>query len=210
MFDLEQSIAGWREQMSSAGIKAPVPLEELEVHLHEEMDRQVKAGLDEQAAFNSAVQKIGQARALKTEFKRAGIPVEMRFVQLVGLACGAIAGLFSLWILLVLLTFHEANLVERVVGLAAAASIVLAWRFGHTFLPVINRRLIRMAVQAACCLASVGGMVLFIEFIPRFLGQIPAGQLLVSSLWAWTAVAILGGMAYGLEKAVRKTNEHYV
>ena len=30
MFDLEQAIAGWRRQMQAAGIKTPVPLEELE------------------------------------------------------------------------------------------------------------------------------------------------------------------------------------
>ena len=37
MFSLEKSIAGWREQMLAAGIKAPVPLEELEIHLREEI-----------------------------------------------------------------------------------------------------------------------------------------------------------------------------
>lgn len=35
MFDLEQSIAEWRRQMLAAGIKTPVPLEDLEIHLRE-------------------------------------------------------------------------------------------------------------------------------------------------------------------------------
>ena len=210
MFDLEKSIADWRQQMLAAGIKTPVPLEELESHLREEIEQQMKSGLGGLEAFNSAVQKIGQARALKLEFKKAGIPVEMRFVQLAGIACAAVAGLFSLWILLVLLTVHEANLAERILGLAAVTSIILSWRCGHGYLPAISRRRVRAAIEAVCCLASVGGMILFIKVIPHFLGQIPVGQMLVSFLWVWTAMAILAGTVYGLEKTARKTNEQYV
>jgi hypothetical protein len=70
MFDLEQSIVEWRKQMLAAGIKTPVPLEELEIHLREEIERQMESGLNEQEIFNSAVQKIGQAKPLKTEFKK--------------------------------------------------------------------------------------------------------------------------------------------
>ena len=51
MFDLEQSIAEWRQQMLAAGIKTPVPLEELEIHLREEIERQMKSGLNEQTGF---------------------------------------------------------------------------------------------------------------------------------------------------------------
>jgi len=166
--------------------------------------------LSEPAAFNSAVQKVGQGHALKLEFKKAGIPVEMRFVQLIGIACGAVAGLFSLWILLVLFTVHEANLAERMLGLAGIASIILSWRYGHGFLPAISSRLIRVVIESACCLASASGMMLFINFIPQLIGQIPVWQVLVSTLWIWTAAAILGGMALGFEKAASKTNERYV
>src|SRR5580704_4995444 len=72
MFDLEQTIAEWRRQMLAAGIKAPVPLEELELHLREEIAQQIKSGWSEQAACNVAVQKIGQPGLLKREFRMAG------------------------------------------------------------------------------------------------------------------------------------------
>ncbi len=72
MFDLEASIADWRKQMLAAGIQAPVPLEELEIHLREEVERQGKLGLHESEAFHSAAQKIGQPESLKIEFKRNG------------------------------------------------------------------------------------------------------------------------------------------
>jgi hypothetical protein len=72
MFDLEKAIADWRRQMLAAGIKTPVPLEELEIHLREEISRQTRSGLSEPEAFNSAVKKIGQPALLKTEFSKAG------------------------------------------------------------------------------------------------------------------------------------------
>jgi hypothetical protein len=71
MFNLEQSIAEWRTQMLAAGIKTPVPLEELEIHLREDIDRQMKSGLNEQKAFEISVQTIGQPKSLNNEFKKS-------------------------------------------------------------------------------------------------------------------------------------------
>ena len=71
MFDLEQAIADWRQQMLAAGIKTPVPLEELEIHLREEIERQMQSGTNEQRAFEMAALQIGQADVLKTEFVKA-------------------------------------------------------------------------------------------------------------------------------------------
>jgi hypothetical protein len=68
MFDLEQSIADWRKQMLPAGIKAPVPLDELESHLREEIERQIQSGASDQEAFQRTVLQIGQAKELKAEF----------------------------------------------------------------------------------------------------------------------------------------------
>ena len=70
MFNLEQAIAEWRRQMLAAGIKTPVPLEELEIHLREEIERQVQSGTEAQSALEAAVQKIGRAGVLKNEFQK--------------------------------------------------------------------------------------------------------------------------------------------
>ena len=70
MFDLEQSINEWRRQMLAAGVKTPVPLEELEGHLREEIERLMESGLDEQSAFDTAVKNLGPAQALRDEFKK--------------------------------------------------------------------------------------------------------------------------------------------
>jgi hypothetical protein len=71
MFNLEQSIADWRRQMLGAGIKTPVPLEELEIHLREEIEQQMKSGLNEQKAFEISIQQIGQPKTLNSEFKKS-------------------------------------------------------------------------------------------------------------------------------------------
>ncbi len=71
MSKLEQQIAGWREQMLSAGIQTPVPLEELEIHLREEIGRRVNSGADEQRAFEISVQQMGRPELLNREFNKS-------------------------------------------------------------------------------------------------------------------------------------------
>ncbi len=56
--------------MLAAGVKTPVPLEELESHLREEIEQQMKAGLNVQQAFEIAVREIGKPGMLKREFKK--------------------------------------------------------------------------------------------------------------------------------------------
>ena len=70
MFNLEQAIAGWRRQMLAAGIKTPTPLEELESHLREAIEQQMKSGIHAQQAFEAAGGQIGRAGALNNEFKK--------------------------------------------------------------------------------------------------------------------------------------------
>jgi hypothetical protein len=70
MFNLDQAISEWRRQMAVGGLKMPDVLNELESHLREDLEGQVRSGLNEQEAFNAAVQRIGQSKALKKEFRK--------------------------------------------------------------------------------------------------------------------------------------------
>jgi hypothetical protein len=81
MFNLEIAIAEWRQQMLVAGIKTPVPLEELESHLREEIGQQLKSGVNEQMAFEIAAQQIGQASALKKEFNKAHPTMKTKYIS---------------------------------------------------------------------------------------------------------------------------------
>ncbi|MGA9778775.1 MAG: hypothetical protein WBS33_10950 [Verrucomicrobiia bacterium] len=91
MFDLEQSIADWRRQMFAAGIKTPVPLDELENHLREEIERQMKSGLGAQQAFATAAERIGQANMLKKEFKK----VERKHMKRVLIISAGVIGVLA-------------------------------------------------------------------------------------------------------------------
>jgi hypothetical protein len=215
MFNLEQSIAGWRKQMLAAGIKTPALLEELESHLREEFERQTKMSLDGREAFDFAVQKIGRARVLKREFTKIVLPLETRFVKLASIACGFTAGAFLLWITYNLLVIHEANLAERIMGFTAVALAILTWRYGGRLLPAIPHLRLRTAMGLLSCLASVGGIMLFINSVPHLLNvpagtDLPVGRLLMVFVWVWTAAVMLAAIAYRLEDAAHKNNEQYV
>ena len=58
--------------MAASGIKSSEVLDELESHLREEVELQIRAGFDAQQAFEAAVQKIGQTNTLTAEFKKVG------------------------------------------------------------------------------------------------------------------------------------------
>lgn len=71
MFQLEDSIADWRQQMLAAGVKSPVPLDELESHLRDDVEEQERSGLSTQQAFEAAVHRMGQAGEIRSEFETA-------------------------------------------------------------------------------------------------------------------------------------------
>jgi hypothetical protein len=73
VFNLEQTITEWRRQMLAVGIKAPVPLDELESHLRDDMEQSERSGLDPKQAFEAAVGRMGQAAMLQNEFKKVNI-----------------------------------------------------------------------------------------------------------------------------------------
>ena len=126
MFHLEQSIAVWRRQMLAAGIKAPVPLDELESHLRDEIEREMKSGLslDEPEAFSFAIQKIGKADALKTEFTKIDETKHARKRKLMKFFAPALAFLCLLWCSYLLVTI-EMSATERISGFVTVVLSVL-------------------------------------------------------------------------------------
>jgi hypothetical protein len=207
MFNLEEKIADWRNQMLSAGIKTPVPLEELESHLRDEIGRQVQSGLSAQQAFGIAARKIGQVSELKREFQKVGAPMEMqKIIKLAGVICVAIA-LFCP--LAVLLQFSFARGFSWMTMFALAvlaitvATIVLSWRYNHMLLPVIRNQPLRRSIGIACYV----GCLLWIRFVVfHFPGGLHGDIVLPLFIFGaeWTVMAILGGVGYGLEKAATR------
>ena len=206
MFDLEQSIADWRRQMLAAGIKTPVPLEELEIHLREEVERQMKSGLDEAEAFKASVQKIGQAHMIRDEFKKVETTKKDRKWELAQILLLAFSSLFPL-VVGRQVFYSEMTPGQKISGLAAAVVFsLLAWggRLGCGIFPVIRARRIRSAVTNSCCvLMMLWWIVLFNIILPRH--DFAAGQLLVTILWGFiTPAGAVIGLALGIGNAARK------
>jgi hypothetical protein len=85
MFDLNQAIAEWRNQMSASGIKTSEVLDELESHLRDDVDQQLRAGLNAEQVFGTSVRQIGQAEMLKAEFNKNNHPKLMKRIALISL-----------------------------------------------------------------------------------------------------------------------------
>jgi hypothetical protein len=73
MVDLERSFADWRWQMLAAGLRTPELVEELELHLREEVEQQMRFGADPLEAFAAAVARMGSPVVLQREFRKIGL-----------------------------------------------------------------------------------------------------------------------------------------
>jgi hypothetical protein len=124
MFDLNEALAAWRRQMAAGGITSAEVLDELEGHLRDDVEEQVRAGADAEAAFDSAVRRIGPAAALTKEFAKAARPKaawHRHFWRTFYYSCAAVAILADLWTLISV----ELSAPERAIGACAVAG--LAW-----------------------------------------------------------------------------------
>ena len=85
--------------MLAAGIKSPVPMEELESHLREEVERQMRSGVEAQPAFEAAIQKIGRTDVLKSEFLKVHLLAakKMRIKVITGGGLTFFVGFILLW-----------------------------------------------------------------------------------------------------------------
>ena len=209
MFNLEQAIAKWRLQMLAAGIKKPVPLEELESHLREEIERQMKSGQSEAEAFQAAVQKIGPAHTVQNEFEKVEATEEEREWKAGQIWSGAILGLLQLIVVGFVLFNSEMTFGQRMSGLAAMAVsflfVVAVGRFSCRFFPVIRARRTRTAVVF---ISGVGPVIIWFGIFARFflLGhEFPFGQWLATVIWAsGPPLGAFLGLIWGAETAVRK------
>jgi hypothetical protein len=211
MFDLERSIADWRKQMLTAGIKTPVPLEELEIHLRDEIGRLVKSGLDEQKAFDAAVQKMGPVQAIRNEFEKAGGAPRARiwmlyeifmlaFALLIPILAGAQAFYLKDG------RFSEMTTGQQMSSVAAAATLsflALGMRWIYGRFPVVQTKRISEAVLVSVVvwmLALVASDAMGI--MPRY--DFSEGLKGVVSLWEIAPFGIMVGWSLGFANAARK------
>jgi hypothetical protein len=211
MFDLEQSIAGWRRQMLAAGIKTPVPLEELESHLRDEIERQAESGLNAAEAFPAAVHKIGAAQGIQSEFRKVEAIKEDRQWQLVQIMLVVFTGLSPILCASAAFSKHgvasEMTPGQLISILATATSLpLLAWggRLSYRLFPVIQTKRAREAIHLAYLLPVIFWWIGFLRLIlPRY--DFTVGQLMVTLFWAlFPTMGVCIGLLWGIEAAARK------
>lgn len=197
--------------MTSSGIHAPEVLDELESHLRDDVEKQVQSGSDAQQAFEVAVQRIGQADALKAEFKKAGGAKETREQKLARLLL-CMAGLSYCWVLLMgtnTLLKVEMNLTARLLGLAAVAMSVMtifSGRYSYRFLPVLPDKRVRTAIQIVCFLPAMVWLPVYAYVVlPRWdFNDFNVGQLLAATLWTLTVLPVAVSLWKGLDEAASR------
>jgi hypothetical protein len=211
MFYLEQSIAEWRKQMLAAGIKTPVPLEELEIHVREEIEQQMKSGLNETTAFHLAVQKIGKANMIQSEFQKVSTPADVRKWKIRQIALMLAASVFPLWVggmmLFKIGNFSHLNPPERMSGLAALAVYsLLGWsgRLNCRFFPAIRSKQSRDFLAGVFLVPVMLWWIVFFRIIvPRY--DFTSGQLVAAFLWGFvTPMGLSMGLIWGMEAAAQK------
>jgi len=194
MFDLEQAIADWRQQMLAAGIKSPAPLEELEIHLREEIEQQMFSGANKQGAFENAVARIGRTNSLQQEFQKINnFSKAEKQRRAAAIISTLILGCYAVFFSGLLLKF-DLTINERLLGFAAVAamllSVFIAWRILPRFFPVITNKTVQSAIGL---IGGISGMVWFFVFVYLVLPRcnFTPGQLVVALFWALIPVITL-------------------
>jgi hypothetical protein len=116
MFNLENAIKGWRRQLAESGITSAEILDELEGHLRDEVEEQMRSGETPENAFKSAITQVGHSRELGREFSKLAPPAAQR-PKYLRVFCFLSAALIAI------------NAAPLIQGLAASASISRAIAF---------------------------------------------------------------------------------
>jgi len=163
MFNVEQSIGEWRRKMIASGIQTPVPLEELEGHLREDVGRQMQLGVDAEQAFHKAVAGIGSGENLEQEFAKVQGLEKMRTREALR-RWSVIAGTAFVYAVLATVWFIGARQrtieitgIEIALAVGAMVPMIgLGWmgRSLAKFLPVSNRGVIFVAAFGVILLGA--------------------------------------------------------
>jgi Na+/proline symporter len=200
MFNLEQSIAEWRQHMLAAGIKSPVPLEELESHLREEIELQMKSGIQAQTAFLNATGKIGRGEHLREQFKQAYKMDKSKQRKFIGYFYSSLLILYVLATTYAM-TRNDLAVSDWYLGMAAQVTLLLlsllCWRQMPARFPTIKNRVLQSMVGLIGGISGAAWFLAFAYFIlPHY--NFTTGELVVAILWAMIPTLILQEMAFML------------
>jgi hypothetical protein len=183
----------------AAGISSPGVLDELEAHLREDMDRQMKLGTTAQQAFATALLTLGKAHSISVEFKKCNRASSIVEKLMIGICFVFVGFIIFLGAATVILCFGSWQ--ERVVAAVAMVSSLLvacSWRYAVPLLPVITNKRLRWGVGLACIASGFLCSSFFCEVIlPHF--EISSDQQRFEiALWAVFLIAVFFCAGVGL------------
>ena len=188
--------------MAAGGIKSTEVLDELESHLREELERQLRSGVDEEHAYESAVGGIGEVTALKAEFAKLKRPDEgwRKFLRTFYFSSVAFVLLVNTWTLLE----YEMSLLERVLGIAVTSVITLCLvclPYLLKSLPATRYSRLLKVIKLAIHFVWVWPMMALLQAI--HVAQWEVGIIPTMVLWCLAAAIGLSALAYGLNDRLR-------
>jgi hypothetical protein len=203
MFNLDQEITKWRQQLVAGGITERDDLDELESHLRKDMEEQMRSGADVESAFKNAVRRMGAAGRLQEEFskfetKRAR---KLKFDRY----CLGFASIMILLIWPLGLLKSEMQLRDRLLGFGAMIlSIVFLWsgRYISKILPALSCTQTQIAHIISALATFAWLMIYFHVILPRC--NFTMGEVIVASIWAMMPCAMFGGITSGVNEAAFK------
>jgi|ERR1051326_381781 hypothetical protein len=210
MFNLEQAISDWQRQMLASGLKSPALLSELENHLREEIEQQMRAGLDTEQAFANATVRLGQAGALKAEFAKSKNMKAFDRLR-VALCFLFVAGI--LWLSGFTFSMLRMSPGEWVLASSAVASslgVAAFWRHAVRFLPIIQNKRKRYVIEVVLFASGFVCSNLFCGLVLPYFERNLNGKIL-PPIWLWAVfpIAVFLALAAGIEKAFQARKENF-
>ncbi len=200
MFDLEKNITEWRQRMRAAGMGEPVPLAELENHLREEIEHQMRMGKEAPAAFQMAVQGLGREGELGREFEKTFGPAWHVRRKRVGFIYAATLSFYVVAMAYAMLRNHLSTR-EWWLGLAAQGALLAGsyfmWHSAARFFPRIESRRAQSAIGLAGGISGTVWLLIFARCILARLSLDPGG-LVVAFAWAMVPGMLLPNLAFML------------
>jgi hypothetical protein len=207
MFNLDQAISEWRRQMSAGGVKDSAVLDELESHVREDVERQARAGVGTEKAFELAVKKIGPASALRKEFRKSVASVVAEKLML---AAAILVLAFGAFLSMATLILCYQTITERVMGfivISLSFGTICVWPAFISRLPVIHPKRKLQAAQVACLAAGFAISTFYVQVILPHFDRTRDGLIPAIGFFAIFPIAVGLALAAGLDRAARSRTD---
>jgi hypothetical protein len=199
MFSLDQAIADWRRQLDAAGIRSSEVLAELEGHLRDEIEGQMRSGANEQQAYQTAAARIGLPSTLKAEFakvSKGNRRPRWMFFRTFYFASVAFMLLINTWTLLE----YEMSPLERFFGVCAV-SLICMYLAGLPYLlnslsPALYSRLAKV-IKMTSSLVWVWPIWALLE--AEHIVHLEIGVVPTTVLWCLYAAVAMSALVYAVK-----------